>query len=115
MSNKDVNSEKLKALKLTMEKLDKTYGKGSVMKLGDAPVEKVDVIPTGSLTLDMALGVQGYPKGRVVEIYGPESSGKTTFCLSVIAEAQRNGGNAVFVDVEHALDPRYAKIVGVAI
>jgi recombination protein RecA len=77
MAKKEINEEKLKALQLTMEKLDKAYGKGSVMKLGDAPVEKVDVIPTGSLTLDLALGINGYPKGRVVEIYGPESSGKT--------------------------------------
>ena len=78
MSNKELQAEKLKALQLTMEKLDKTFGKGAVMKLGDNPVEKVDVIPTGSLTLDLALGINGYPKGRVVEIYGPESSGKTT-------------------------------------
>jgi len=113
MSNKDVNSEKLKALKLTMEKLDKTYGKGSVMKLGDAPVEKVDVIPTGSLTLDMALGVQGYPKGRVVEIYGPESSGKTTLAIHAIAEVQKQGGIAAFIDAEHAFDQFYAQNLGV--
>ena len=112
MSNKDVNSEKLKALKLTMEKLDKTYGKGSVMKLGDAPVEKVDVIPTGSLTLDMALGVQGYPKGRVVEIYGPESSGKTTLAIHAIAEVQKQG-IAAFIDAEHAFDQFYAQNLGV--
>ena len=113
MSNKDVNSEKLKALKLTMEKLDKTYGKGSVMKLGDAPVEKVDVIPTGSLTLDMALGVQGYPKGRVVEIYGPESSGKTTLAIHAIAEVQKQVGIAAFIDTEHAFDQFYAQNLGV--
>jgi recombination protein RecA len=83
------------------------------MKLGDATKMNVSVISTGSLATDLALGVGGLPRGRIVEIYGPESSGKTTFCLSVIAEAQRKGGNAVFVDVEHALDPRYAKIVGV--
>ncbi len=113
MSNKDVNSEKLKALQLTMEKLDKTYGKGSVMKLGDAPVEKIDVIPTGSLTLDMALGVQGYPKGRVVEIYGPESSGKTTLAIHAIAEVQKQGGIAAFIDAEHAFDQFYAQNLGV--
>ena len=113
MSNKDANTEKLKALKLTMEKLDKTYGKGAVMKLGDAPVEKVEVIPTGSLTLDMALGVQGYPKGRVVEIYGPESSGKTTLAIHAIAEVQKQGGIAAFIDAEHAFDQFYAENLGV--
>jgi recombination protein RecA len=113
MSNKDANTEKLKALKLTMEKLDKTYGKGAVMKLGDAPVEKVEVIPTGSLTLDMALGVQGYPKGRVVEIYGPESSGKTTLAIHAIAEVQKQGGIAAFIDAEHAFDQFYAQNLGV--
>jgi len=115
MSNKELNTEKLKALKLTMEKLDKTYGKGSVMKLGDAPVEKVEVIPTGSLTLDLALGVQGYPKGRVVEIYGPESSGKTTLAIHAIAEAQKQGGIAAFIDAEHAFDQFYAQNLGVDI
>lgn len=113
MSKKDVNTEKLKALQLTMEKLDKTYGKGAVMKLGDAPVEKVDVIPTGSLTLDMALGIQGYPKGRVVEIYGPESSGKTTLAIHAIAEVQKQGGIAAFIDAEHAFDQFYAQNLGV--
>ncbi len=115
MSNKEQNTEKLKALKLTMEKLDKTYGKGSVMKLGDAPVEKVEVIPTGSLTLDLALGVQGYPKGRVVEIYGPESSGKTTLAIHAIAEVQKQGGIAAFIDAEHAFDQFYAQSLGVDI
>ena len=109
----EVRQEKLKALQATIDRLDKSYGKGAVMRLGDDAIQDLDVIPGGSIALNRALGVGGYPKGRVVEIYGPESSGKTTFCLSVIAEAQRNGGNAVFVDVEHALDPRYAKVVGV--
>ena len=113
MPNKEQNKEKLKALQLTMEKLDKTYGKGAVMKLGDAPVEKIDVIPTGSLTLDLALGVQGYPKGRVVEIYGPESSGKTTLAIHAIAEVQKQGGIAAFIDAEHAFDQFYAKSLGV--
>jgi recombination protein RecA len=97
MPNKEMNKDKLKALQLTMEKLDKTYGKGAVMKLGDSPVEKVDVIPTGSLTLDLALGIQGYPKGRVVEIYGPESSGKTTLAIHAIAEVQKQGGIAALL------------------
>ncbi len=113
MSAKEVNAEKLKALQLTMDKLDKTFGKGSVMKLGDAPVEKVEVIPSGSLTLDLALGVQGYPKGRVVEIYGPESSGKTTLAIHAIAEVQKQGGIAAFIDAEHAFDQFYAQKLGV--
>ena len=104
MANKELQAEKLKALQLTMEKLDKTFGKGAVMKLGDNPVEKVDVIPTGSLTLDLALGINGYPKGRVVEIYGPESSGKTTLAIHAIAEVQKQGGIAAFIDAEHAFD-----------
>ena len=115
MAKKEINEEKLKALQLTMEKLDKAYGKGSVMKLGDAPVEKVDVIPTGSLTLDLALGINGYPKGRVVEIYGPESSGKTTLAIHAIAEVQKQGGIAAFIDAEHAFDQFYAKNLGVDI
>ena len=110
---KEVNAEKLKALQLTMEKLDKTYGKGSVMKLGDSPIEKIEVIPSGSITLDLALGVNGYPKGRVVEIYGPESSGKTTLTLHMIAEAQKAGGLAAFVDAEHAFDRSYAEKLGI--
>lgn len=112
---KEVNTEKLKALQLTMEKLDKAYGKGTVMKLGSAPIEKIDVIPTGSITLDMATGVQGYPKGRVVEIYGPESSGKTTLAIHAIAEVQKQGGIAAIIDAEHAFDQFYAQKLGVDI
>ena len=115
MAAKDVNPEKLKALQLTMEKLDKAYGKGAVMKLGDSPVEKVEVIPTGSITLDIALGINGYPKGRVVEIYGPESSGKTTLAIHAIAEVQKQGGIAAFIDAEHAFDQFYAQKLGVDI
>jgi recombination protein RecA len=115
MATKEVNSEKLKALQLTMQKLDKTYGKGSVMRLGDSPELEVDVIPTGSLTLDLALGVGGFPKGRVVEIYGPESSGKTTLAIHAIAEVQKQGGIAAIVDAEHAFDQFYAKSLGVDI
>ena len=100
-------------LDLAVQGINKKFGDGALMRLGDATKMNVSVISTGSLAIDLALGSGGLPRGRIVEIYGPESSGKTTFCLSVIAEAQRNGGNAVFVDVEHALDPRYAKIVGV--
>ena len=106
---------KLKALKLTLDKLDKTYGKGAVMKMGDSVVEDVEVIPSGSLGLDIALGVGGYPKGRVIEIYGPESSGKTTLTLHAIAEAQKKGGIAAFIDAEHAFDRFYAKKLGVDI
>ncbi|MGO3182503.1 MAG: recombinase RecA [Aequorivita sp.] len=104
---------KLKALKLTLDKLDKTYGKGTVMKMGDSAVEDVEVIPTGSLGLDVALGVGGYPRGRVVEIYGPESSGKTTLTLHAIAEAQKQGGIAAFIDAEHAFDRGYAEKLGI--
>ena len=106
---------KLKALKLTLDKLDKTYGKGAVMKMGDSVVEDVEVIPSGSLGLDIALGVGGYPRGRVIEIYGPESSGKTTLTLHAIAEAQKNGGIAAFIDAEHAFDRFYAQKLGVDI
>ena len=106
---------KLKALKLTLDKLDKTYGKGTVMKMGDSAVQEVEVIPTGSLGLDIALGVGGYPRGRIVEIYGPESSGKTTLTLHAIAEAQRKGGIAAFIDAEHAFDRYYAEKLGVDI
>lgn len=112
---KEVNAEKLKALQLTIEKLEKAYGKGAVMKLGDAPIEKMEVIPSGSITLDLALGINGYPKGRVVEIYGPESSGKTTLAIHAIAECQKNGGIAAFIDAEHAFDPSYAQKLGVDI
>ncbi|WP_318343224.1 recombinase RecA [Flagellimonas baculiformis] len=113
MSNE--KEAKLKALKLTLDKLDKTYGKGAVMKMGDSVVEDVEVIPSGSLGLDIALGVGGYPKGRVIEIYGPESSGKTTLTLHAIAEAQKAGGIAAFIDAEHAFDRFYAKKLGVDI
>ena len=113
MSNE--KEAKLKALKLTLDKLDKIYGKGTVMKMGDAAVEDMEVIPTGSLGMDVALGVGGYPRGRVVEIYGPESSGKTTLTLHAIAEAQKNGGIAAFIDAEHAFDRYYAENLGVDI
>ncbi|WP_417362601.1 recombinase RecA [Galbibacter sp.] len=106
---------KLKALKLTLDKLDKTYGKGAVMKMGDSVVEDVEVIPTGSIGLDIALGVGGYPRGRVIEIYGPESSGKTTLTLHAMAEAQKAGGIAAFIDAEHAFDRFYAEKLGVDI
>jgi len=106
---------KLKALKLTLDKLDKAYGKGTVMKMSDSPVLDIDVISSGSLGLDLALGVGGYPKGRVIEIYGPEASGKTTLTLHAIAEAQKAGGIAAFVDAEHAFDRFYAKNLGVDI
>lgn len=109
----DANKEKLKALQITLDKLEKQYGKGAVMKLGDAPVVNVDVIPTGSITLDLALGIGGYPQGRVVEIYGPESSGKTTLTIHAIAEVQKKGGLAAFVDAEHAFDKTYAENLGV--
>jgi recombination protein RecA len=115
---KKMSSEKeakLKALQLTLDKLDKAYGKGTVMKMGDKAVEEVEVIPSGSLGLDLALGVNGYPKGRVIEIYGPESSGKTTLTLHAIAEAQKAGGIAAFIDAEHAFDRNYAEKLGVDI
>lgn len=111
----EVNADKLKALQLTMDRLEKSYGKGTIMKLGDAAVDDVDVIPTGSLTLDLALGIKGYPKGRVVEIYGPESSGKTTLTIHAIAECQKQGGIAAFIDAEHAFDATYAQALGVDI
>lgn len=106
---------KLKALQLTLDKLDKTYGKGTVMKMGDRAVEEVETIPSGSLGLDLALGVNGYPKGRIIEIYGPESSGKTTLTLHAISEAQKAGGIAAFIDAEHAFDRNYAEKLGVDI
>ncbi len=115
MAAKEVNVDKLKALQLTMEKLDKTYGKGTVMKLGDSPIQEIEVIPSGSLTLDIALGVNGYPKGRIIEIYGPESSGKTTLALHAIAEVQKQGGIAAFIDAEHAFDQFYAQKLGINI
>ena len=102
-----------KNIELALSSITKQFGEGSIMRLGDAQKMKVETLSTGSLAIDLALGVGGLPLGRIVEIYGPESSGKTTFCLSVIAEAQRRGGLAAFIDVEHALDPKYARIVGV--
>lgn len=112
--SKKQDSDK-KSLDLAVSQINKQFGAGALMRLGDANAMEVEVISSGSVAIDLALGAGGLPRGRVCEIYGPESSGKTTFCLSVIAQAQREGGTAVFVDVEHALDPRYAKIVGVDI
>lgn len=114
MENQD-KKEKLKALQLTIDKIEKNYGKGSIMKLGDNPVESVEVIPTGSISLDIALGIGGLPKGRVIEIFGPESSGKTTLAIHAIAEAQKLGGIAAFIDAEHAFDSFYAKKLGIDI
>ena len=108
-----IKAEKLKALKLTLDKIDKSYGKGAIMKLGDHVVENLPCISSGSLGLDMALGIGGYPRGRVIEIYGPESSGKTTLAIHAIAEAQKNGGLAAFIDAEHAFDRFYAENLGV--
>ncbi|MDB5031555.1 recombinase RecA [Mucilaginibacter sp.] len=107
------NADKLKALQLTLDKLEKSYGKGTIMKLGDSVIEPTEVISTGSLGLDIALGVGGLPKGRVIEIYGPESSGKTTLAIHAIAESQKKGGIAAFIDAEHAFDRFYAKKLGV--
>ena len=107
------NSEKLKALQAAMDKIEKTFGKGSIMKMGDDNVQEVEVIPTGSIALNAALGVGGYPKGRIIEIYGPESSGKTTLAIHAIAEAQKAGGIAAFIDAEHAFDRFYAAKLGV--
>ena len=118
MAKDDVDAlkqEKLKILQSTLDKIEKNYGKGSIMKLGDRPDESLEVIPTGSIALDAALGVGGFPKGRVIEIYGPESSGKTTLAIHVIAEAQKKGGIAAFIDAEHAFDSFYAKKLGVDI
>lgn len=109
------NQDKLKALQLTLDKLEKSYGKGTIMKLGDSAVEPIDSISTGSLGLDIALGIGGVPKGRVIEIYGPESSGKTTLATHIIAEAQKKGGIAAFIDAEHAFDKYYAGKLGVDI
>ena len=108
-----VNADKLKALRAAMDKIEKNYGKGSIMKLGDESIESIEVIPTGSIALNAALGVGGYPKGRVIEIYGPESSGKTTLAIHAIAEAQKAGGIAAFIDAEHAFDRFYAEKLGV--
>ncbi|WP_029280282.1 recombinase RecA [Pedobacter borealis] len=107
------NPDKLKALQLTLDKLEKSYGKGTIMKLGDSAIEPIDFISTGSISLDIALGIGGIPKGRVIEIYGPESSGKTTLATHIIAEAQKKGGIAAFIDAEHAFDQFYAKKLGV--
>ena len=115
MAEDKEKSAKLKALQLTLDKLDKTYGKGAVMRLGDNIVEDIEAIPSGSLGLDIALGVGGYPRGRVIEIYGPESSGKTTLTLHAIAEAQKAGGIAAFIDAEHAFDRFYAEKLGIDI
>ena len=109
------NNEKKKALEVAMSQIEKQFGKGSVMKLGEFKAMEVEAIPTGALSLDIALGIGGVPRGRIIEIYGPESSGKTTLALHVIAEAQKSGGEAAFVDAEHALDPIYAKRLGVDI
>ena len=113
--NEDVltNEEKQKVLSDTFKQIEKQFGKGSIMRLGDKVYENMEVVKSGSLTLDMALGVGGYPKGRIIEIYGPESSGKTTMALHAIAEAQKAGGYAAFIDAEHALDPNYARALGV--
>lgn len=112
-AKKSVSSEKLKALQLTLDKLEKTYGKGSIMRLGDSKVEQIEAISTGSLGLDIALGIGGLPKGRIVEIYGPESSGKTTLAIHAIANVQKAGGIAAFIDAEHAFDRFYAEKLGV--
>ena len=113
VQGQDVNAAKLKALQATLDKIEKDYGKGTIMKLGDQPEWDVQVIPSGSLALDHALGVGGYPRGRIVEIYGPESSGKTTLAIHAIAEAQKTGGIAAMIDAEHAFDRSYAKALGV--
>ena len=109
----DIKAGKDKALKMALDKIEKDFGKGSIMKLGDRPSVQVDCIPTGALALDIALGVGGVPRGRIIEIYGPESSGKTTLAQHIVAEAQKRGGIAAFIDAEHALDPEYAKNLGV--
>ena len=108
-----MNTDKLKALQVIIDKIDKTYGKGTIMKMGDQAVEPTDVISSGSVTLDLALGVQGYPKGRIIEIYGPESSGKTTLAIHAIAQSQKAGGIAAIIDAEHAFDRYYAEKLGV--
>lgn len=113
MAENKEKAAKLKALQLTLDKLDKSYGKGTVMRMGDVAFDDIDAISTGSLSLDLALGVGGYPRGRVIEIYGPESSGKTTLTLHAIAEAQKAGGIAAFIDAEHAFDRFYAKNLGI--
>ncbi len=111
--NIDANADKLKALQLTLDKIDKDFGKGTIMKLGDTAIEKIPFISTGSLSLDLAIGIGGLPKGRIIEIYGPESSGKTTLAIHAIAEAQKQGGIAAMIDAEHAFDRFYAESLGV--
>ena len=111
--NSAENAQKLKALQAAMDKIEKNFGKGSIMKMGDDKIEAVEVIPTGSIGLNAALGVGGYPRGRIIEIYGPESSGKTTLAIHAIAEAQKQGGLAAFIDAEHAFDRFYAETLGV--
>ena len=114
MTGAEVNAAKLKALQATLDKIEKDYGKGTIMKLGDQPEwDSAQVIPSGSISLDHALGIGGYPKGRIIEIYGPESSGKTTLAIHAIAEAQKSGGIAAIIDAEHAFDRTYAKALGV--
>ena len=111
----NVSDERSKALKLAIEKIEKDFGKGAIMKLGDKPAVSVETIPTGALALDVALGVGGIPRGRIIEVYGPESSGKTTLAQHIVAECQKKGGIAAFVDAEHALDPEYARNLGVKV
>ena len=106
----DDRTMRIKSLEMAMDQIEKDHGKGSIMKLGDKPAAKIEAISSGSISLDAALGIGGVPRGRIVEIYGPESSGKTTVCLHVIAEAQKTGGLAAFIDTEHALDTNYAKL-----
>ena len=116
MAKDSINEDKLRALEAAVSKIEKDFGKGSIMKLGDASSHmNVETVPTGSLSLDVALGMGGIPKGRIIEIYGPESSGKTTVALHMVAEIQKRGGIAGFIDAEHALDPAYAKNIGVNI
>ena len=110
---KEINKEKLKALQLTLDKIDKDYGKGTILKMGDRVVVQVPSIPSGSIALDVALGISGYPRGRVIEIFGPESSGKTTLAIHAIAEAQKAGGIAAYIDAEHAFDRSYAEKLGI--
>lgn len=107
------NTDRVKAITIAMGQIDKQYGKGTIMKLGDSPKQNIDVIPTGSIMIDHALGVGGVPRGRIIEIYGPEASGKTTLSMQVVAEAQKAGGYAAFIDAEHAFDARYAKALGI--
>ncbi len=114
-SSADNKNDKRKALQHAIDKIEKDFGKGSIMKLGDKPAVSIEVIPTGALSLDLALGIGGIPKGRIIEIYGPESSGKTTLAQHIVAESQKQGGIAAFIDAEHALDPEYAKKLGVNI